>query len=299
MSSTFFTASPEWRWFIVAYFFLGGLAGGSYFLATLMDRFGTERDRPLARLGYLIAFPIVCLCGLVLTVDLGRPERFWHMLVQSQTFRPMLKTYSPMSSGAWVLLLFSGCAFLSFAATLAERGAERGRSDWAILRQLAPAAPFGRLVTGLGAILGLYLAGYTGVLLSVTNRPIWADTTLLGLTFLISAGSTSAALLILLGYWSGIARDRLHRLERFDRSALILEVLAIAALVASLGRIAIVWLNGWGFLLAGMVLGGIALPLLLDWRRPGENRPIWIAPALVLLGGLVLRMVIVLSSDRL
>ena len=299
MSSTFFTASPEWRWFIVAYFFLGGLAGGSYFLATLMDRFGTERDRPLVRLGYLIAFPIVCLCGLVLTVDLGRPERFWHMLVQSQTFRPMLKTYSPMSSGAWVLLLFSGCAFLSFAATLAERGAERGRSDWAILRQLAPAAPFGRLVTGLGAILGLYLAGYTGVLLSVTNRPIWADTTLLGLTFLISAGSTSAALLILLGYWSGIARDRLHRLERFDRSALILEVLAIAALVASLGRIAIVWLNGWGFLLAGMVLGGIALPLLLDWRRSAENRPVWIAPALVLLGGLVLRMVIVLSSDRL
>src|SRR5713226_4251052 len=180
-----------------------------------------------------------------------------------------------------------------------DSGGAGGRPDWAILRQLAPAAPFGRLVTGLGAILGLYLAGYTGVLLSVTNRPIWADTTLLGLTFLISAGSTSAALLILLGAWSGLSRDRLHRLERFDRSALILEVLTIAALVASLGRIAIVWLNGWGFLLAGMVLGGIALPLLLDWRRPAENRPVWIAPALVLLGGLVLRMVIVLSSDRL
>ena len=80
---------------------------------------------------------------------------------------------------------------------------------------------------------------------------------------------------------------------------MILEILAITALVASLGRIAIVWLNGWGFLLAGMVLGGIALPLLLDWRRPGENRPVWVAPALVLLGGLVLRMVIVFSSNRL
>ena len=53
MSSTFFTASPQWRWFIVTYFFLGGLAGGSYFLATLMARFGAERDRPLVRLGYL------------------------------------------------------------------------------------------------------------------------------------------------------------------------------------------------------------------------------------------------------
>jgi protein NrfD len=298
MPSTFFTASPEWRWFIVAYFFLGGLAGGSYFLATLMDWFGTEQDRPLVRLGYLIAFPVVCVCGLVLTVDLGRPERFWHMLVQSHTLRPMLKTFSPMSSGAWVLLLFSACAFVSFAAALAEWGAERSWPDWRILRLGSPAAPFGRLVSGLGAILGLYLAGYTGVLLSVTNRPIWADTTLLGLTFLTSAASTSAALLILLGSWNGLSRDRLHRLERFDRSALILEVLAIAALVTSLGRIAAVWLDGWGILLAGMVLGGIALPLLLDWR-PTEKRPVWIAPALVLLGGLVLRAVIILSTDRL
>jgi len=294
MSSTFFTASPQWRWFIVAYFFLGGLAGGSYFLATLLDRFGTERDRPLVRLGYLVAFPIVCLCGLVLTVDLGRPERFWHMLVESQTWRPMLKTYSPMSSGAWVILLFSGCAFVSFAGVVGEHGWPR----WALLRHASPDARFGRLVSGAGAILGLYLAGYTGVLLSVTNRPVWADTTLLGLTFLTSAASTSAALLILLGFWSGLARERLYPLERFDRSALILEVLAIVALVASLGRIATVWLDGWGMLLAAMVLGGIALPLLLDWRGPA-GRPAWIAPTLVLLGGLMLRMVIVFSSDRL
>src|SRR6267142_219229 len=154
MSSTFFTASPHWRWLILAYFFRGGLAGGSYFLATLLDLFGKGRDRRLVHLGYLLAFPLVCVCGAVLTVDLGRPERFWHMLVQSHTFRPMLKTYSPMSSGAWALLLFSGCALLSFAATVAERG----RPDWAILRRLAPTAPLGRLVTGLGAILGLYLA---------------------------------------------------------------------------------------------------------------------------------------------
>ena len=294
MSSTFFTASPEWRWFIVAYFFLGGLAGGSYFLASLLDRFGTERDRPLVRLGYLVAFPIVCLCGLVLTVDLGRPERFWHMLVESQTWRPMLKTYSPMSSGAWVILLFSGCAFVSFAGIVAERGWPR----WALLRHASPDARFGRLVSGAGAILGLYLAGYTGVLLSVTNRPVWADTTLLGLTFLTSAASTSTAFLILLGFWSGLSRERLHPLERFDRSALILEVLAIVALVASLGRIATVWLDGWGMLLAAMVLGGIALPLLLEWRGPA-GRPAWIGPTLVLLGGLMLRMVIIFSSDRL
>ena len=47
----------------------------------------------------------------------------------------------------------------------------------------------------LGSIFGLFLAGYTGVLLAVTNRPIWADSTLLGLLFLVSGASTGAAAL--------------------------------------------------------------------------------------------------------
>src|SRR3989442_11797909 len=120
MSSTFFTATPHWRWLIVAYFFLGGLAGGSYFLATLMDLFGKREDRPLVRLGYLIAFPAVCLCGLLLTVDLGRPERFWHMLIQAGTFRPMVKADSPMPIGSWGLLFFGGGAFPSPVAAPAR-----------------------------------------------------------------------------------------------------------------------------------------------------------------------------------
>src|SRR3989454_619864 len=215
MSSTFFTASPHWRWLILAYFFLGGLAGGSYALAPLLDLFGKGRDRRLVHLGYLIAFPLVCVCGLVLTVDLGRPERFWHMLVQSETFHPILKVYSPMSTGAWALLAFGGCAFLSFVAVLAERG----WLVWSPLRRLSPPAFVGRLVTVIGALLGFYVAGYTGVLLAVTNRPIWADTELLGLTFLISAASTSAALLILLGSWWGGAAVITLSSARIARSA--------------------------------------------------------------------------------
>src|SRR2546428_5330855 len=185
MSSTFFTASPHWRWLILAYFFLGGLAGGSYFLATLLDLFGKGRDRRLVHLGYLIAFPLVCVCGLVLTVDLGRPDRFWHMLVQSETFRPILKMYSPMSTGAWALLLFGGCAFLSFVAVLAERG----WLGWPLLRQLSPAALVGRLVTVIGPLLGFYVAGLTRVLLAVTKPPLLAGTTPLPLHFFVLAAA--------------------------------------------------------------------------------------------------------------
>ena len=57
------------------------------------------------------------------------------------------------------------------------------------------------VIAVLGSIFGLFIAGYTGVLLAVTNRPIWADSTLLGLLFLISGASTGAAALILLAVW--------------------------------------------------------------------------------------------------
>jgi formate-dependent nitrite reductase membrane component NrfD len=155
------------------------------------------------------------------------------------------------------------------------------------------------VLTVIGTLLGLYLAGYTGVLLAVTNRPIWADTTLLGLTFVISAGSTSAALLLVLGAASGISGEGMLALERFDGRVLVLELVAIVALIVSLGRVAIVWANAWGLLLALMVLGGIALPLILRWRPPALAARWLVAPVLVLAGGLMLRAVIVLSSGRL
>ena len=82
-SDTFFTASPHWGWFITLYFFFGGLAGGSFFLASLLDLFGTPADRKLARLGYVVALPCLAFCPPLLIIDLDRPERFWHMLVMS------------------------------------------------------------------------------------------------------------------------------------------------------------------------------------------------------------------------
>jgi formate-dependent nitrite reductase membrane component NrfD len=294
--STLFTAAPEWQWLIVAYFFVGGIAGGAYFLAALIDLAGHPLDRPLARLGYLVAFPATVICGLLLILDLRRPLRFWHMLVQSETLRPMLKWWSPMSLGSWALLLFGFVAFLSFVAALAEDDDLR----WRGLRRLRPPGILGTLVTLIGGGLGFFVAGYTGVLLSVTNRPIWSDTTLLGLVFLVSAASTAAALLALLGRSLRAARpDGLHALERFDSWMLAFELVALVALVVSLGGLARLWLNAWGLLLVlGVVIAGILLPLVL-YRRAGARGGLGaaVAPVLVLIGGLLLRVVIVLSSE--
>jgi formate-dependent nitrite reductase membrane component NrfD len=196
--STLFTAPPGWHWLIACYFFVGGLAGGCYFLGALIDLAGAPEDRALARLGYYVALPAIVMGGLLLIVDLRRPERFWHMLLQSETWRPMLKPWSPMSVGSWALPAFGFFALLAFVAALAEAGALRPPA----LVALRPPHPLGCVVAVVGGLLGFYVSGYTGVLLAVTNRPIWSDTPLLGPLFVVSAASVSAALLVLLaGSW--------------------------------------------------------------------------------------------------
>ena len=294
-SSTFFSAPPEWGWLIVCYFFFGGLAGGCYFLAVLIDLFGRPEDRPLARLGYYISFPCILISGLLLTLDLGRPERFWHMLIASNTYRPMFKPWSPMSVGSWALMIFGFFSFLGFLGALAEDG----RWQKPAARSLRAPGALGTILALIGGLFAFFVAGYTGVLLGVTNRPIWSDTPLLGMLFLVSATSISAALMILLAQRSGRTMPALLALQRMDVWVVALEFIILIAVIVSLGPVARAWLSAWGLLLLFGVIGlGMLLPLALYWRsgQAGEHNMTTTA-ALVLLGGFLLRLVIVFSAQ--
>lgn len=302
-SSTWFTTAPHWQWYIVLYFFIGGLAGGCYFLAAVIDLFGRRADRPLAQLGYYVAFPAVLVSGLLLTVDLARPFRFWHMLIERNTFGPMFKPWSPMSIGSWALLIFGFFTFISFLTALAADDRVRPpilrRLQWPALRALRAPSPLGRIIAVLGGIAGFYIAGYTGILLAVTNRPVWSDTPLLGMLFIVSAASTSAALLILLAQRAAWLPPGLADLHRFDDWVIVLELLVLAAVLVSLGPVLQAWLNAWGVLLViGVVILGLITPLALSFRARRLGTPSMTASAvLVLIGGFLLRVVVVFSSE--
>ncbi|MDP9322508.1 MAG: polysulfide reductase NrfD [Acidobacteriota bacterium] len=313
-SSTWFSASPDWGWFIVLYFFLGGLAGGCYFLGALIDLFGRPEDRPLARLGYYVAFPCVALSGVLLTADLGRPLRFWHMMIESNTYRPMFKYWSPMSIGAWALLVFGLFSFLSFLGALTEDDppshkatTDGGRIRWSDLRTIATRWPIvrrlrapsglGRVIAVVGAIFGLYIAGYTGVLLAVTNRPIWSDTPLLGMLFVVSATSTSAALIMLLAHRSGWTPPGLANLSRMENWVIALELLVLVAVMVSLGPVLRAWLNAWGLLLLLVIVLGMVAPLIHSWRARRLREWSMTTAVLVLVAGFLLRVIIVFSAE--
>ena len=205
-----FVASPQWEWYIIWYFFLGGLAGGAYALGTLLRLVGGREDEGAARVAFLVAFPAFAICPILLTLDLGQPVRFWHMLIDAGSGAPAFKYWSPMSVGAWVLFVFGLFATGSFIEALVLDG----RLRHPLAQRVADAlrGGFGRLFMIVGTCLGLFIAGYTGVLLAVSNQPIWSDTWALGGLFLASGLSTAAASVALFAWYRRDARPSSEKL---------------------------------------------------------------------------------------
>lgn len=161
-----FIKGPVWTWEVPLYFWVGGVASGSAFVAAACDAAG---DRRSARIARKVALGSVLPAPALLVADLGRPERFLNML---RIFKPR----SPMNMGAWCLVLFSASASGAVAGDVVRRP---------------------RLASSLGAVtalLGGYLGSYTGVLLATTAVPLWARSRLfLGPIFVATATATGAA----------------------------------------------------------------------------------------------------------
>src|SRR5437764_10903332 len=92
--------APTWHWEIIWYFFFGGLAAACYVIASIASLLGSREDRAVARAGYYLSLLSLLPCPPLLIKDLGRPERFLHML-------RIFKVKSPMSMGTWGLVSFS------------------------------------------------------------------------------------------------------------------------------------------------------------------------------------------------
>jgi formate-dependent nitrite reductase membrane component NrfD len=143
-----------WSWEIPVYFFVGGAAGSAGVISAIAHFTGA--DPKLVRHAQWIATAGSLISPVLLTADLGRPERFLAML---RVFKPQ----SPMSVGVWTLLGFSsGAAAAALAGFLNERyGPARP------LRMIENAGQFAALA------FGLPFSNYTGVLIGATAIPVW------------------------------------------------------------------------------------------------------------------------------
>ncbi len=139
---------PVWTWEIPTYLFTGGLAGASAVLSSAAKVAGNEK---LARTALYLGAAADVVSPALLISDLGRPERFHHML-------RVVKLTSPMNVGSWVLFVSGG------ASTTA-----------AALQLLGRLKPLRAVASLVAAVAGPVLATYTGVLFADTAVPVWHE----------------------------------------------------------------------------------------------------------------------------
>ena len=253
---------PVWTWEVPAYFWLGGMGAGAFVTASLAQALGSPDDRRAAADGFYVAAAALVPCAPLLVADLGRPERFHHML---RIFKPL----SPMNLGAWTLTGFTPVAFARAASHAANAGLLRGP-----LRALARLLPR-RLLELTGSVLGLTLAGYSGVLLGATNVPLWAKSKLLGGVFMASALSSGSAAVTLQAARRSVPDATLHRLATVESAASLGEMAVLASYLVQSGKTARPLTTGRfaaPFWLGAVGAGGL-LPLLLHRvARRGHGR---------------------------
>jgi hypothetical protein len=254
---------PVWTWEVPLYFFIGGIAGVSSCIAFIAHVF--RADPAMIRLLLWIALSGAAICPVLLIADLGRPRRFLNML-------RVFKLQSPMSMGVWILVAFSGCAFL---ATMSNEVDLRGYGS-SIVTALRW---FGEVS---GAMTGLLLASYTGVLLGATAIPVWfTNRRFLPAHFLTSGLGGSSAILELSGFFISatqilgfitagleIVFEALFEIRKPDVDAPLHQ-----------GR------SGIAFRMAGLLEGPTALVIRIIWgSAPGGRR----AAAICFLAGSLL-----------
>jgi len=217
---------PVWKWYIPAYFYVGGVAGAAAALGAaaqlagwrgspgpLRQRRPTAEHRLIGRCR-MIATAGAAVSAALLIADLGRPSRFLNML---RVFRPT----SPMNMGTWFLSAFGGCCAASTLPHLWP-----ARRPWQ--RRVSDAAAMG------AGFMGLPLATYTGVLVANTAVPIWQGTrNTLPVLFGASGAAGAASLLEL---WPpGGAADGV--VQRFSLAGKALEVVLGEALAYEARRV--------------------------------------------------------------
>lgn len=286
-------APHVWGWEIPSYLFLGGVVAGLMLTVSLVVLLlGSERVTPAMRRALILA-PVLLSLGMgALFIDLSYKLHVFR-------FYTALEPTAPMSLGSWVLLcVYPVQVAMVLALPVAALEPWLARLPWldGLRRWLV------RSLRGLawaGVVLGVALGIYTGVLLSATvARPLWSSGAL-GLLFLVSGASTGVAALMVMEH---DARTQ-ALLARSDLVLIAVELVLIGLWLVGLvtqGPLAreaamLVLVGPYAPVFVGVVVfGGLLLPAALETltlRGRALHSP-WV-PALVRVGGLVLRFVLV------
>ena len=313
------TEGLPWGLPVILYLFLAGVGAGAMTVSASVFLRGGGGARgvhvEIARYGaFLAPLPVMVGCGLLI-LELGSWQAgHWFKWINLY----MTINLSPMSIGTWLLTMFIGLSILYAYTFIRNAPGLTNEQRYALRRMLA----------WIAVPSGIATAVYTGILLgAMPARPFW-NSPILALLFLVSSLSTGIAVILL-------ARALVHRktgdetLERqFHDSGYLLnasdtlligfelmviflfimfahltvgdvkEAVSVILFGGSLATLFWFWVVLVGLLIPALVELVYVVPRLLYRRGYAAPRSIEIVvPAAVLIGGFMLRYVVVVAGQ--
>jgi len=297
-----------WGWQIPVYLFLGGVVAGVMVLLAALELSSGQRPRSSGAR----AMPFIAL--LLLSAGMGALLLDLEHKAHVYRFYLALRPASPMSWGAWILALVYPALALLGLGSLPEAQRQRllawrqskalaGVLSWPLGWALRLADSKRRTIIWLNLATGAGLGLYTGLLLgTLAARAQWSQA-VLGPLFLVSGVSTGAAALLL----TRLDAAERHKLVRWDIAAVVIELALLGALLlgylssGAAGRAAAHELLGGDYTPAFwslVVITGLLVPLSLELLELRRKLPLSrLAPAMILIGGLALRSVLVAAGQ--
>ncbi|MGD9992689.1 MAG: NrfD/PsrC family molybdoenzyme membrane anchor subunit [Salinivirgaceae bacterium] len=281
-----------WGWEIPVYLFLGGLAAGLLFFAGLYYLLGKAKKYPAAVRKAPVLVPVFLALGLfALFLDLHHKPYFWRLYTT-------IKLQSPMSWGAWTLMLITPLSMIWAALHIREWFPNW---DWKFqwLRDLEKFfSAYKKHMAWAMTILGLILGIYTGILFSAFNaRPLW-NTSILGPLFLASGLSAGSALIMLI---SNKHKER-RVFAQIDLIVIAVEFFFIIHMLMGFQASTQVQIDAAQIFLGGpltapfwifVVLLGMIVPAVLEIMELRHFKiPVVIPVSLILFGSFMLRWLI-------
>ncbi|MFP4529086.1 MAG: NrfD/PsrC family molybdoenzyme membrane anchor subunit [Candidatus Kapaibacterium sp.] len=282
-----------WGWEIPVYLFLGGFVAGMMIISGYFILSGRTRNTQCSCFIIpIISIAAISLGMVALFLDLEHKLYFWRLYT---TFQPD----SPMSWGAWILLLVYPILIANAIIRVPDWIGEKFEFLKKLSKQINEHEFGVKTIGAMSMIVGGVLGMYTGVLLStMAARPAW-NSAMLWVLFLVSGLSTAAAFIHL------IAADSEERklLAKADNGFLITELLIIILMIIGFVSSVEIHQQAAALILGGpftasfwvfVIALGIVIPLiiqLLAVNNKVQHTPI--APIMVIAGGLILRFVIV------
>lgn len=289
------------NWMVAVYLFLGGLGAGAFIAGVVAVYINREKYNSISRVGAYVA-PLPVILGTVLLIfDLDRPFRalslFWNV-----------HSLSAMSWGAWILMLFSVVAVVYALIHMAESGK---------LSAAEPLIPLKGIMELTGLVLAFATVVYTGLLLSLASGSRGMFSQMIPVLFTVSAISTGVAAVMLFMSMSPDRDDHgINRLGWADSILIAIEISLVAVWLLAMingspaNKESIQLLTSGpfsGMFWVGFVLVGLIVPLIMEVAHIKGSKgssghgigTAFLASVLVLVGGMVLRYVVLIAGQTL